>query len=210
MTADPLADAWERWYRSNPVHWKGSLLPLPRLREGARVLDVGCGDGSTLIQAAEAGYVPSGIDLSKTALERARERVEARGFDVRLMEGNILEKAELLGKFDCILLHHVLDSMLEDNRRKVVSIAGKMLEKDGLVSFQDYSVNDMRSGKGKEIEAGTFLRKDGLFVHFFTMEEVSDLFRGFRVLELKETQWEQSRGRGSMVRSRIGGLFQPL
>jgi cyclopropane fatty-acyl-phospholipid synthase-like methyltransferase len=205
-----MVDAWEKWYRMNPTHWKGSLLPLPRLDTGARILDVGCGDGGTLIHACEEGYDPVGIDLSRTALERAYARVKARGLDVELHEADILEAPEYLGRFDCVLLHHVLDSMMDRERRKVVVIVKDLLKEGGVVSFQDFSVNDMRFGKGEAVEPGTFLKKDGLFVHFFTMDEVRELFRDYRVLELGETCWDQSRGKEWMVRSRIGGLFQPL
>jgi len=204
----PLAETWERWYRNHPTYWKGSLLPLPVLKKGARVLDVGCGDGSTLIQVAEAGYTPVGIDLSRTALEKAVERTRACGFEVEVMEGNILEVGDWPGGFDCILLHHVLDSMLSGVRKEVVAMSGRMLKEGGVISFQDYSVNDMRFGNGEEIEKGTFLKKDGLFVHFFEMEEVRELFSGYNVLELTGIEWEQSRGRGKLKRSRIGGLFQ--
>jgi SAM-dependent methyltransferase len=42
---------------------------------GARLLDVGCGSGLTLVLAAERGAVPSGVDISPGLLAIARDRL---------------------------------------------------------------------------------------------------------------------------------------
>jgi SAM-dependent methyltransferase len=42
---------------------------------GARLLDVGCGSGLTLVLAAERGAVPSGVDISPGLLGIARDRL---------------------------------------------------------------------------------------------------------------------------------------
>jgi len=202
--------AWERWYRNNPTVWKGSLMPLPRSRRGARLLDVGCGTGNTMLQAFEEGYDVVGIDISPTAVSRARERISARGFDAEVREGDLFWKNEELGTFDCVLLHHVLDNMLLEARKKAVRISCDLLRDGGTISFQDLSVNDVRFGAGKEIEEGTFLKGDGLFLHFFTLEEVRSLFGGMEELSLEEVEWVQGKGPRRMVRSRISGVFQPL
>ncbi|MGA1792719.1 MAG: class I SAM-dependent methyltransferase [Thermoplasmatota archaeon] len=202
--------AWERWYRSNPTIWKGSLLPLPKLKKGARVLDVGCGTGNTMLQALEMGYEVVGIDISSTAVSRARERISARGFTAEVAEGDLFLLTGELGTFDCILLHHVLDNMLTEERKRAVEVCRGLLREEGIISFQDLSVNDVRFGAGEKIEENTFLKGDGLFIHFFSTGEVRGLFEGMEELSLEEVDWVQGKGPGKIRRSRISGVFQPL
>lgn len=201
-------DAWEKWYLSNPTSWKGSPLPLPDLPKGTRVLDVGCGTGSTIMQALEMGYDAVGIDLSETAVNRAKERISARGHDAILLSGNIFDTDLEIGSFDCILLHHVLDNMEMEERKKMVHRAMELLKEGGILSFQDLSTNDVRFGKGVEVEKNTFLKGDGIRLHFFDLEETRGLFSEMEVLELEEKQWAHGQGTRKLKRSRIRGIFQ--
>jgi SAM-dependent methyltransferase len=47
---------------------------LARVVPGAKVLDLGCGDGAFAAELLAAGAVVIGVDVSETALARARER----------------------------------------------------------------------------------------------------------------------------------------
>lgn len=41
-----------------------------------KILDVGCGTGRHTIELSQRGYTVTGIDLSETQLQRAREKAE--------------------------------------------------------------------------------------------------------------------------------------
>jgi arsenite methyltransferase len=58
-----------------------AVLDAAAVREGTRLLDVGCGSGLALVLAAERGAVPSGVDVSPGLLGIARERL--LGADLR-------------------------------------------------------------------------------------------------------------------------------
>ena len=203
-------EAWERWYEKDPPSWKGSPLPLPELPSGARVIDVGCGNGNTMLQALEKGYNVTGLDFSKAATEMAGERIASRGFDAELVTGNILDPGLDLGRFDCVLLHHVLDNMLVEERKITLQRVKDLLEEGGIISFQDLSTGDVRYGKGEEVERNTYLKGDGIRLHFFELDETRDLFSEFKVLELEIHQWVQGKGDRRLKRSRIKGIFQLL
>lgn len=75
---------------------------------GARVLDVGTGDGTYAIEAANRGALASGVDAQVEMLEAARVRAADRGLTVAFDEG----RAEMLpfenARFDVVLAVTVL------------------------------------------------------------------------------------------------------
>jgi SAM-dependent methyltransferase len=83
QVAEPLA---ERMFGLSPglrTRWrrfgqKTRHMPLPS-GAGARLLDVGCGDGAFLGMAAALGFSPVGMDVDEAAVKVAA----ARGFEVR-------------------------------------------------------------------------------------------------------------------------------
>jgi SAM-dependent methyltransferase len=80
VSAGSLGEAYDAWHSehcradSDPeklvfFNW---ALDLAAPEQGARLLDVACGDGTFLSAAAARGLEPSGIDLSPVAIESAR------------------------------------------------------------------------------------------------------------------------------------------
>jgi SAM-dependent methyltransferase len=47
-----------------------------------RILDIGCGTGRHALELTARGYVVTGVDLSESQLERAREKARERGLSV--------------------------------------------------------------------------------------------------------------------------------
>jgi SAM-dependent methyltransferase len=201
-------EAWELYYSRHPVNWKGSLAPLPELPRGSRVLDIGCGTGSTVLQCIERGYEAAGIDISPTAVKRARERLLRKGCSADVLVHDAREGLDRIGNFDCILLHHVLDALCSDDRARVVRGCRELLGPGGLISFQDFSVDDVRYGSGETVEDDTFVKGSGILCHFFRTKEVMDLFPDMEVLELDTVRWRQGAGKNKVERSRIVGLFR--
>ncbi|NEE58913.1 class I SAM-dependent methyltransferase, partial [Streptomyces sp. SID8455] len=76
--------------------------PLLDFPPGSRVLDLCCGPGLFVVPLAARGYAVTGVDLSPSMLERARNVCEAAGADVRLERADMLTYAEP-GAFDVVL-----------------------------------------------------------------------------------------------------------
>ncbi len=199
--------AWDRRYSSG-VKWGGSKQELPDLKNGSRVLEIGCGTGDNTISAVGRGWEVTAIDLSSNGLEIARKRLADRSLNGIFLERDATLPLGDLGLFDCVLLHHVLGAMTEDERRRCVENVLEVLAQGGVVSFVDLSVDDMRYGKGKELEEGSFFKGDGILQHFFTMDEARGLFSPFHEIELRMMRWPQRTSSGEMIRSRVQGLFE--
>lgn len=206
----PVKDAWDRFYRTTTSPWRGPNFDLPKLGLSSKVLDVGCGPGSMLIKGAEAGHRMVGLDLSPTALSIARKKLDARHLIAELIEGSFPKAAQDLGRFDCILLHHVLSSMTEKERVEAVQACKDLLGEKGTISFLDLSVNDLRFGSGKLLEERTYLKGNGIPEHFFTLDEAGALFGQFGAEGLREVTWTQRTKEGPKIRARIAGTFYTL
>jgi cyclopropane fatty-acyl-phospholipid synthase-like methyltransferase len=79
---DAMADTWEAWVRQiedDPrAEWLEELVS--RLPEGARVVELGCGNGTAETRALAERFRLTGLDLSGEQLRRARARVPEADF----------------------------------------------------------------------------------------------------------------------------------
>lgn len=112
-------------------------LGFAALKPGDRVLDVGCGTGSLLCEAAElvgaAGEL-HGIDAGEAMLARARAKAEARGTALRLREGSAAQLPYADDGFDaafCTLVLHHLERAAQpaalEEMRRVVRPGGRIV-----------------------------------------------------------------------------------
>ncbi len=101
-----LAEHWENRYASSSKVWSGrpnvTLTQIaPELPVG-RSLDLGCGEGADAIWLASQGWDATGIDLSPTAIERAREAARAAGLTNAHFEASDLETWNGEEQFDLV------------------------------------------------------------------------------------------------------------
>ena len=68
-----------------------------------RILDIGCGTGRHSLELARRGYSVTGIDLSESMLERAREKAEHLGLRVELRQHDARE-LPFEGEFDAAIM----------------------------------------------------------------------------------------------------------
>ena len=80
--------AWEEHYTARPQVWSGrvnaQLAEIVGELDGARALDLGCGEGADAVWLAERGWTVVAVDVSTTALSRARAAAESRGIAERI------------------------------------------------------------------------------------------------------------------------------
>jgi len=78
---------------------------LPRVANGGRLLDVGCGGGQVLLEIAarRPDLELVGLDLSLQQLARAAARAREGGRPIRLVRGSALELPFLARSFDAVI-----------------------------------------------------------------------------------------------------------
>jgi len=103
--------------------------------EGARILEVGCGTGSsTVALAAHAKYVLA-CDPDQPSINVARIRLNEDGFANRvrflLTDPNLNKLAAINEEFDVAVLYGVLEHMLPNERENVFRVIWSLLRRGG-------------------------------------------------------------------------------
>jgi len=102
------------------------------------LFDAGCGTGENTLLAAEHGAAALGIDLSSTAIGRARAKARERGVAARFEAGDILT-TRLPRQFDVVIdsgLFHVFD---DTDRARYVATLAEMLRTGGVLYLACFS-----------------------------------------------------------------------
>lgn len=101
-------------YQSSPVALKNFYELLKRNRESVKtILDIGCGDGRTLIELAKEGFQVTGIDLyGKEAAER---RAEKAGVKINFVQADITSCKFENKKYDAIISSEVFHLIPKQN-----------------------------------------------------------------------------------------------
>ncbi len=140
------AAGWDASYTAEtPAPWDiGRPQPaFSRLAEAGllagHALDAGCGTGEHALLAAAAGAEVVGVDVSPTAISRARAKAAERGLAVRFELASALSLAELGATFDVIIdsgLFHVFD---DSDRAQYVASQASVLRPGGMLYLMCFS-----------------------------------------------------------------------
>jgi ubiquinone/menaquinone biosynthesis C-methylase UbiE/NAD-dependent dihydropyrimidine dehydrogenase PreA subunit len=111
------------------------------IREGMKILDIGCGTGTLAIKAAEKGAEVVGIDISGEMLSVAGEKVHAQGLEeaVELVNIGVLEMDDRFdeGSFDCVVSTLVFSELSRDERAFALRECRRILKDDGTLVIAD-------------------------------------------------------------------------
>lgn len=194
-------EAWDSFYGSNVRPWRGvsdiGEAPFP---EGARVLEIGCGNGKTAIALKESGFKVTAMDFSQAAIDSCSD---IKG--VEFVCASVTEMPFPDDSFDGALTFHVLEHLTADELRTAVSEIGRVLRPGSYLSVRVFSADDMRSEKGTRLDDSTVVRGNGIMYHYFTEEELREAFDCMDVVHIGT--YAQNTRFGT-VRSRIHAVFR--
>jgi len=124
------------------------------------LLDAGCGTGENALLAAAHGADVVGVDVSPTAIARARAKAAERGLSARFEVADALHLSQLGLTFDTVIdsgLFHVFD---DENRASYVASLASALRSGGSCYLMCFS----------DLQPGTFgprrVRKDEIISAF--------------------------------------------
>src|SRR5207244_9742554 len=82
-----------------------AVIESLRVNPGLKVLDLGCGDGTTALPAARRGADVLGVDIARNLVEAGNRRAQEYGLtNLRFQEGDACNLSELAGDtFDLVV-----------------------------------------------------------------------------------------------------------
>jgi ubiquinone/menaquinone biosynthesis C-methylase UbiE len=165
------------------------------------VLEIGCGTGNNLWFFAEEGFRISGIDISPTPIQHAKEYIKFRGFHADLRVGDISVLPWEDASFDIILDRAALTHCDHPHIEKVLSEVIRILKPGGrMFCFTLFGMNTPDRILGKEVFYNSFDHfNGGLFekagmTSFFNASDLRHLFRNFKRIEICSTELKDEAG----------------
>lgn len=105
---------------------------------GAKILDLGCGQGRDSLMLAQMGHSVTGVDLSEVGIKQMMATAKKKKLPVKGVVKDIVSYRSR-EKFDVVILDSVLHLLLDDEERKIVlSYVSSRLKRDGFVLIRDY------------------------------------------------------------------------
>jgi SAM-dependent methyltransferase len=118
------------------------LIRALQIGPGMKVLDVGCGDGTTAIPAAVAGADVTGVDIASNLVAAGRRRAEALGLtNVRFREGDAQNLEEFSDdSFDFVL--SIFGAMFAPNPQEVAKELVRVARPGGTIVMGNWIPGD--------------------------------------------------------------------
>jgi SAM-dependent methyltransferase len=153
---------WEEMYRSSRMVWSG--LPNPPLvehvtdLEPGSALDVGCGEGADGLWLAARGWHVTGLDLSRTALERAAGHAAEAGADVAARvdwrQADVTVDLPDLKTYDLVTSHFL--HLREEPRRELFARLATAVAPGGTLLLVGHDVSDLEIGASRPHQPDMF------------------------------------------------------
>jgi ubiquinone/menaquinone biosynthesis C-methylase UbiE len=177
-------------------------------KNAIKVLDVGCGAGANIWFLLREGYSAFGIDGSKIALDRARNRLKMERLpspsEDQLVCGNFTRLPWEASSFHAVIDNEALYANMFADIKQTISEILRTLKPGGKYFGKMFSSHTTGSKSGKILElgegGGTWASptvgpcKNNAIAHFFTREEIISLFKNFATVSVDEVSRTNSEG----------------
>lgn len=185
-----MTEFWESLFQDNQELWgmKATATAISALelfkRNGLKkILIPGFGYGRNAQIFTDSGFQVTGIEISETAINLAKKHF---GDSVNVHHGSVSAMPfdqELYDGVFCYALIHLLNAK---ERQKLIQDCYNQLKPGGLLVFIAISKNDIRYGRGKEIEKDTFEIYQGISLYFYDLDSVEAEFGNYGLIEATE------------------------
>jgi 2-polyprenyl-3-methyl-5-hydroxy-6-metoxy-1,4-benzoquinol methylase len=130
---DPQKLRWVECEEHQVSHASGYVdrLGLGLLLEGARVLDIGCQNGATLVALSRRGARPTGIELDPRCVEAASIRLQCHGIAPDVHAGSGCALPFDAATFDAVLASNVIEHV--EDPLALVGEVKRVLRPGGIV-----------------------------------------------------------------------------
>eukprot|EP00127_Corallochytrium_limacisporum_P005116 Clim_evm22s199 gene=Clim_evmTU22s199 len=226
--------SWTKFYKRNEDnffkdrHWLEREFPvLATFRdEGGVWYEVGCGVGNTIFPFLEdhgiEKYEAYASDIASSAIEIVHSHRLYMSGKITAFVGNIAESSPVEDKIippqtvDLATLIFTLSAVPPECMAQALKNVAACMKVGGVVIFRDYGDMDMamlRFKPGQMIDQNYYVRSDGTFSYFFTLERLADLMAEAGLVPVEPPQMverlvENRKEEKSMERTFAQGVFR--
>lgn len=184
-----MTEFWESSFIENQMMWgfepsDSSILTKDFFLEkkAKDILIPGFGYGRNAKVFIDNGINVTGIEISKTAIELAREN----GLNSNIFHGSVTDMPfdnKLYDGIFCYALIHLLDSSA---REKFIKDCYNQLKPNGYMIFTTISKEAPMFGKGKQLGKDYFEIREGVKMFFYDSDSIKQEFGEYGLIEFSE------------------------
>ncbi len=194
-----MNEYWENRFRAERKIWGDApsrtaihALELFRRSKVKTILVPGAGYGRNTKLFSAAIFKVTGVEISTTACEMAREFDP----DTRFSNASTLDMSFLTESYDAVYCFNILHLFREKDRKIFVRQCIDKLSNNGIMYFTVFSDKEENYGKGREVEKNTFESKPGRPAHYFTDDDLRGHFPDMAIMETGITEDPEDHGEG--------------
>lgn len=137
-----------------------------------KILELGCGNGSIISQIKSLQNECTGIDISPTAIEWAKDKYGHRGIDFQTGDA-VLLTGYPANHYDVLLDGHCYHCIIGEDRQKFIESAGRVLKRGGhlIIMTMCGEVTSETNLKYFHHDTRCFLKSDGVATRYIALEE---------------------------------------
>ncbi|MGH0425955.1 MULTISPECIES: class I SAM-dependent methyltransferase [Bacillus] len=147
------------------------------------ILVPGIGYGRNAKVFIENGINVIGIEISKTAIDLARESGLE---DVSMYHGSVNEMPFDNNLYDGIFSHALLHLLNEQEREKFIKDCYNQLKPGGYMVFTTVSKKAPMYGKGKQLDKDYYEIMEGIKMYFYDSESIKQDFNKYGLVQVSE------------------------
>ncbi len=167
-------------YRFDKLRYLPEVVDFKAFK-GKSVLEVGCGVGIDLVRFARAGAKVTGVDLSPTAVQLAKQNFEQQNLtaDLMVMNGEALQLAN--DTFDFVYAHGVLQYTADPNQ--MINEIHRVLRPDGQAIIMVYNTYSWLLALSKIMKV-ELEHEDAPVIRTYSIKEFKQMLRPFASVKI--------------------------
>ncbi len=145
-----------------------------------KILIPGFGYGRNARPFLDNGFEVAGIEISKTAIQLAYQRL---GNEIKVFHGSVGDMPFDQDIYDGIFCHALIHLLGSDERQRLLRNCNAQLKSGGLMVFTTITKHASMYGAGEKLGRNLFKTKDGVEVFFYDQASIQEEFGRFGLVE---------------------------
>ncbi len=164
---------WDKKFANHDyIYGKSAAQFLARnyqyIPPGAKVLDIGMGEGRNAVFLATKGYKVTGVDISSVAIEKSLKLARQAGVRIKTIHKSINDLKVAENSIDSIICFYYVD-------REVSKKLKRWLKPGGILIYEGYTLEHKKKFKDESFDS-----------YFLKKAELLEMFSDFRILHFEE------------------------